>query len=188
MTLLRCPFLGHCGYLGSVCACILFQHMTHISLGTPLLMGALVLHGNVSAISGNVSAISRVCGGMRSLGSGRPRQIASARFWKKWLRLGEGWLGRWITSVSSQPIVFRQSRLRALLPNETTPVPCAAAKPALARLRLCALSLGTLEQSADTVPTLTRRDASPTLTQRESATTSCRVSSRRFDTTQHPYA
>jgi hypothetical protein len=91
----------------------------------------------------------------------RPRQNTTARFWKKWLRLGEGWLGRWITSVSSQPIVFRQSRLRALLPNETTPVPCAAAKPALAHLRRCALALGTLERSADTDPTLPRRNASP---------------------------
>ncbi|MFZ0990215.1 MAG: hypothetical protein WAN27_21100, partial [Xanthobacteraceae bacterium] len=52
------------GCLHSFCSNI----MTHISLGTPLLMGALVLHGNVSAISGNVSGISRVCGGVRSLG------------------------------------------------------------------------------------------------------------------------
>jgi hypothetical protein len=84
--------------------------------------------------------------------------MASARYWKKWLRLGEWWLRRRITSVSSQPIVFRQPRLRALLPNETTLVPCVAAKPALADLRPCALSLGTLELSADTVPTLTRRN------------------------------
>ena len=46
--------------------------------------------------------------------------MANARFWKKWLRLGEWWLRRRITSVSSQPIVFRQPRLRVLLPNETT--------------------------------------------------------------------
>ena len=30
-------------------------------------MGEFVSHGNISAISGNVSAISLVCGGMRSL-------------------------------------------------------------------------------------------------------------------------
>jgi len=42
--------------------------ITHMSLGTALLMVALVLHGNISAISGNVGAISRVCGGMRALG------------------------------------------------------------------------------------------------------------------------
>jgi hypothetical protein len=35
--------------------------------------------------------------------------MASARFWKKWRRLGEEWLRRRITSVSFQPIVFRQS-------------------------------------------------------------------------------
>ena len=45
-----------------------FQHHDAHALGTPLLMGALILHGNISAISGNGSAISRVCGGMRSLG------------------------------------------------------------------------------------------------------------------------
>ena len=64
---------------------------------------------------------------------------------------------------------FVSPRLRVLLPNETTLVPCVAAKPALAHLRRCALSLGTLELSADTVPTLARRNALPTLTQRESA-------------------
>ncbi len=98
----------------------------------------------------------------------RPRQMANARLWKKWLRLGEWWLRRRITSVSSQPIVFRQSRLRVLLPNETTLVPCAAAKPALAHLRRRALALSTLERSADTHPTLSRRNASP-IPQRESA-------------------
>jgi hypothetical protein len=94
--------------------------------------------------------------------------MASARLWKKWLRLGDWWPGRRITSVSSQPIVFRQSRLRILLPNETTLVPCAAPKPALAHLLRCALALSTLERSADTVPTLPRRNASPTISQRES--------------------
>jgi hypothetical protein len=84
--------------------------------------------------------------------------MANARFWKKWLRLGEWWLRTWITSVSSQPIVFRQSRLRVLLPDETTLVPCVAAKPALADLRPCALTLGTLERGGDTFPTLTRRN------------------------------
>ena len=98
----------------------------------------------------------------------RLRQMAIARLWKKWLRLGEWWLRRRITSVSSQPIVFRQSRLRVLLPNETTLVPCAAAKPALAHLRRCALAIGTLERSGDTVLTLPRRNASP-ISQRESA-------------------
>ena len=95
----------------------------------------------------------------------RPRQMTTARYWKKWLRLGEWWLRRRkrIKNVSSQPIAFRRSRLRVLLPNETTLVPCVPAKPALAHLRHCALSLGTLELSADTVPTLTRRDASPSL-------------------------
>jgi hypothetical protein len=58
---------GHCGYLGP-CACILFQHHDAHALGTALLMGALFLHGNIGAISGNVSAILGVCGGMRSLG------------------------------------------------------------------------------------------------------------------------
>ena len=84
--------------------------------------------------------------------------MTTARYWKKWLRLGECWLGRWMTSVSCQPIVFRQSGLRALLPNETTLVPCVAAKPALADLRPCALTLGTLERGGDTDPTLTRRN------------------------------
>jgi hypothetical protein len=55
-------FTRHCG------PCILFQHYDGHALGTPLLIGAFVLHGNVSAISGNVCGISRVCGGMRSLG------------------------------------------------------------------------------------------------------------------------
>jgi hypothetical protein len=53
--------------------------------------------------------------------------MANARFWKRWLRLGGGWLRRRITSVSFQPIVSRQSRLRVLPPNDTTLVPCAAA-------------------------------------------------------------
>src|SRR5258708_40094925 len=96
--------------------------------------------------------------------------MTNARFWKKWLRLGGRWLRRRIKSLSSQPIVFRQSRLRALLPNETKLVPCVAAKPALAHLRRCALALGPLERSADTLPTLPRRNASPRpLSQRESA-------------------
>jgi len=87
--------------------------------------------------------------------------MASARFWKKWLRLGEWWLRRRTKSVSSQPIVFRQSRSRVLLPNETKLVPFVAAKRALAHLRRCALTLGTLERSGDTDPTLARRDAVP---------------------------
>jgi hypothetical protein len=68
-----------------------------------------------------------------------------------------------MTNASSQPIVFRQSRLRALLPNETTLVPCVAAKPALADLRPCALTLGTLERSADTLPTLSPSNHTPLL-------------------------
>ena len=95
--------------------------------------------------------------------------MASARFWKKWLRLGEWWLRRRIKSVSPQPIVFRQPRLRALLPNDTTLVPCAAAKRALVHLVRGALATSTLERSADTVPILARRNASPALTERESA-------------------
>ena len=71
--------------------------------------------------------------------------------------------------VSFQPIVFRQSCFRVFLPNETTRVPCVAAKPAFADLWRCALTPGTLERSADTLPTLPRRNASPTITQRESA-------------------
>jgi len=94
--------------------------------------------------------------------------MANARFWKKWLRLGEWRLRRRITSVSFQPIAFRQSRLCVLLlcvllPNDTTLVPCVAAKPALAHLPHCALALSTLERSADTLPTLPRRNTSPTL-------------------------
>jgi hypothetical protein len=143
---------------------LLFQHHDAHALGTPLLMGALILHGSVSAISGNVSAMRNAIAWLS-----RPRQMASARLWKKWLRLGEWWLRRRITSVSSQPIVFRQSRLRVLLPNGTTPVPCAAAKPALAHLLRRALALSTHERSADTLPTLARWNASPTITQRESA-------------------
>ena len=88
---------------------------------------------------------------------------------EEWLRLGEWWLRRRIKSISSQPIVFRQPRLRALLPNETTLVPCAAAKPALAHLRRCALAKGTLERSVDTVPQLPRINASPIYPQRKSA-------------------
>src|SRR5260370_4892481 len=83
--------------------------------------------------------------------------MANARFWKKWLRLGEWWLRRRIKSISSQPVVFRQSRLRVLLPNETTLVPCVAAKPALAHLERRALARGTLKRNADTGRTLTRR-------------------------------
>ena len=97
-----------------------------------------------------------------------PRQNTNARPWKKWLRLGEWWLRRRITKASSQPIVSRQPRLRALLPNETTLVPCAAAKPALAHLRRGALAISTHERSADTHPTLSRRNASP-IPQREIA-------------------
>jgi hypothetical protein len=93
----------------------------------------------------------------------RPTQMAIARSWKKWLRLGEWRLRRRIKSISSRSIVFRQPRLRTLLPNETTLVPCVAAKPALAHLRPCALTLGTLERGGDTDPTLTRRNASPTI-------------------------
>ena len=84
--------------------------------------------------------------------------MANARFWKKWLRLGEGWLRRRITSVSFQPIVFRQSCFRVFLLNETTRVPCVAAKPAFADLWRCALTPGTLERSADTLPTLPLRN------------------------------
>jgi hypothetical protein len=84
--------------------------------------------------------------------------MTTARPWKKWLKVGKWWLRRRIKSISSQPIVFRQPRLRALLPNETTRVPCVAAKPALADLRPCALALGTLERGGDTDPTLTRRN------------------------------
>jgi hypothetical protein len=94
--------------------------------------------------------------------------MPTARFWRKWLRLGERWLRRRIKSVSSQPIVFRQPRLRVLLPNEATLVPCAAAKPALADLRRCAQALRTPEPSADTVPTLTRRNTSPSIRHRGS--------------------
>ena len=32
--------------------------------------------------------------------------MANARFWKKWLRLGEWWLRRRITSVSSSRLSF----------------------------------------------------------------------------------
>jgi hypothetical protein len=88
--------------------------------------------------------------------------MATARFWKKWLRLGEQWLRKRITSVSSQPIAVRQPGLRVLLPNEATLVPCVAAKPALAHLRPWTLALGTLGLSADTLPNLPRRNASPT--------------------------
>jgi hypothetical protein len=106
--------------------------------------------------------------------------MANARLWKKWLRLGEWWLRRRITSVSSQPIVFRQSRLRVLLPNETILVPCAAAKPALAHLRCCALTLGTLEQSADTDRILTRRNVTaawPSISPQERSITAGEASS-----------
>ena len=91
----------------------------------------------------------------------RPRQIRTARFWRKWLRLGECWLRRRLKRVSSQPIAFPQRRLAfpqrrlpVLLPNDATLVPCVAAKRALPYLRHCALTLSTLERSADTVPTL----------------------------------
>jgi len=85
----------------------------------------------------------------------RPRQMTTARFWRKWLRLGEWWLRRVrIKRVNSQPIAFRQHRLRVRQPDEATLVPCVAAKRALPYLRNCALTLSTLERSADTVPTL----------------------------------
>jgi hypothetical protein len=134
--------------------------MTHISLGTALLMVALILHGNISAISGNVCAIASLRRNAIAWLS-RPRQMASARFWKKWVRLGEWWLRRRTKSVSSQPIVFRQSRSRVPLPNETKLVPFVAAKRALAHLRRYALTLGTLERSGDTVPILPSRNTSP---------------------------
>jgi len=61
----------------------------------------------------------------------RPRQMTTARFWRKWLRLGEWWLRRVrIKRVNSQPIAFRQHRLRVRQPDEATLVPCVAAKPA----------------------------------------------------------
>jgi hypothetical protein len=47
---------------------LLFRHHDAHALGTARLMGELVSHANVSAISGNVSAISQVCEGIRSLG------------------------------------------------------------------------------------------------------------------------
>src|SRR5260370_6110434 len=108
--------------------------ITHISLGTALLMSALILHGNISAISGNERNIASLRRNAIAWLS-RPRQMANARFWKKWLRLGKGWVRRRITNASSQPTVFRQPRLRALLPDEATLVPCVAANPALAHSR-----------------------------------------------------
>jgi hypothetical protein len=86
--------------------------------------------------------------------------MANARFWKKWLRLGEWWLRRRTKSVSSQPIVVRQSRSRVPLLNETKLVPFVAAKRALAHLRRYALTLGTLERSGDTVAILPSRNTS----------------------------
>src|SRR6266568_4973484 len=164
----RGDFTRHCGYLGP-CACILFQHYdAHFIRNTPLdgrVGFTWKRQRNIGKRQRNIASLRRNAIAWLS----RPRQMANARFWKKWLRLGEWWLRRQITSVSSQPIVFRQPRLRALLPNETTLVPCVAAKPAFAHLRRCALALGTLERSADTLPTLPRRNASPTITQRESA-------------------
>jgi hypothetical protein len=63
--------------------------------------------------------------------------MPTARFWRKWLRLGEWWLRRRIRRISSQPIAFRQHRLRVLPPDEATLVPCVAAKPAFPYLRRC---------------------------------------------------
>ena len=90
----------------------------------------------------------------------------TARFWRKWLRLGEWWLRRvWTKRISSQLIAFRQHRLRVLPPDEATLVPCVAARPAFGYLRHCALALSTLELSADTHPTLSRNNSpKPTLT------------------------
>jgi hypothetical protein len=69
------------------------------------------------------------------------------RFWRIWLRLGEWWLRRVrVKRVSSQPIAFRQHRLRVLLPGEATLVTYVAAKPALAYLRQCVLVPCKLEQ------------------------------------------
>ena len=57
--------------------------------------------------------------------------MTTARFWRKWLRLGECWLWRVrIKRVNSQPIAFCQHRLRVRQPDEATLVPCVAAKPA----------------------------------------------------------
>jgi hypothetical protein len=155
--------------IGRPCACILFQRYdAHFIRNAPLdrRVGFIWKHQrNIGKRQRNITSLRRNAIAWLS----KPRQMGNARFWKKWLRLGGGWLRRRITSVSSQPIVFRQPRLRVLLPNETILAPCVAAKPALARLRRCALSLGTLELSADTVPTLARRNTLPTLTQRESA-------------------
>jgi hypothetical protein len=83
--------------------------------------------------------------------------MRTARSWRKWLGLGEWSLQRVrIKRISSQPIAFRQHRLRVLLPDEATLVPCVAAKPALPYLRRCVPALSTLERSADTVPTWSR--------------------------------
>jgi hypothetical protein len=54
--------------------------------------------------------------------------MPTARFWRKWLRLGEWWLRRRIRRISSQPIAFRQHRFRVLPPDEATLVPCVAAQ------------------------------------------------------------
>ena len=63
--------------------------------------------------------------------------------------------------ADKEPIVFRQSRSRVLLPNETKLVPFVAAKRSLAHLRRCAPAIGTLEHSGDTDPTLARRNPLP---------------------------
>ena len=48
-------------------------------------------------------------------------RLPTARFWRKWPRLGEYWLPRVrIKRVSSQPIAFPQRRLRILLPDDAT--------------------------------------------------------------------
>jgi hypothetical protein len=97
------------------------------------------------------------CKRQRNIGK-RQRNIASlrsnatattARFWKKWLRLGEWWLRRWILSVSR-------------LSFDSLVYACVATKPAFAHLRRCALAR---LSEAPTVPTLTRRGAAIELRQ-----------------------
>ena len=157
----RCELVTpHCGYLGSYtyfCSNI----MTHISLGNSPLDGCVNFtwkhQRNIGKRLRNIASLRRNAIAWLS----RPRQMASARFWKKWVRLGEWWLRRRTKSVSSQPIVFRQSRSRVPLPNETKLVPFVAAKRSLAHLRRYALTLGTLERSGDTVPILPSRNTSP---------------------------
>jgi hypothetical protein len=60
--------------------------------------------------------------------------MTTARFWRKWLRLGEWWLWRVrIKRVNSQPIAFRQHRLRVRQPDEATLVRSLTASPAWVR-------------------------------------------------------